>query len=197
MKTLSAAVVVYQALALPGLAGPLTCETFKVRLPDAVSAAGDKVAQVKTYVLRSDADNIRNYDWHGIVGLEGSLECDAKDDRLIGFRIVIATDDKNAEGAALPRMRNLASAAVCSLADAIPRACDALVDTMVGQAADQMEDNERKGEPDPKGSSDFDLTPHGWWASVSVDDTQLVFGFGSGTAGTEERLKLAPVDTDR
>ena len=174
-------------------ASPLTCEEFKSRLSEAIESAGNKVAQIKQYSLSSTYNDQKDYDWRGIVDLKGQLLC-SKDDQFSRFDIMIDVPDTKSVAAALPRMRDLASATMCSVVQPRQSDCDKLALNMIKIAASRLSNEVKRGEEFAKGSSDYSLYANGWWVSLSADNVSVIFGMGPGTDGSAERRKLDPVN---
>jgi hypothetical protein len=199
---LSACTLVATLLAAgPAAAGTvLTCADFKTRLDQTIEAMGAVVTSpgVLTPVYDSGEAGKR-YAWEGIVGLTGTMTC-SKTDAFEDFSISIAESVRTSDDlpVVLRRFMELASASICTLADATPDACRALTKSMTDGSLAQFKEGLAKSDAMPTGSRDFFIVK-GVDAELDMTPVGISWSIGPGQAMTTDavRQKLAPVDADK
>ncbi|WP_158810311.1 hypothetical protein [Beijerinckia sp. L45] len=187
--------------AAPCSAGPiLTCADFKTRLDETIVAMGSAVASPGALKPGYDSGEAgKRFDWDGIVGLTGTMNC-SKADAFEDFSIAIPESVRTSDDLpiVLRRFMELASASICTLADATPEACRALTKSMTDGSLAQFRDGVTKGEAMPTGTRDFFIVA-GVDAELDMTPVGISWSIGPGQAMTTGavRQKLTPENADK
>lgn len=180
--------------------GVLTCPEFKTRLDQTIDAMGAAVAKPGPLKPGYDSGEAgKRYEWDGIVGLTGTVNCskaDAFED--FSFSILDAYRTSDDLPVILKRFMELASASICTLAEAMPEACRALTKSMTDGSLAQFKDTLTKGEAMPTGTRDFFIVK-GVDAELDMTPVGISWSIGPGQAMTTDALrqKLAPENADK
>jgi hypothetical protein len=141
----------------------------------------------------------KRYAWEGIVGLTGTMNC-SRADAFEDFSVSIAESFRTSDDlpAVLRRFMELASASICTLAEATPNACRALTKSMTDGSLAQFKDGLAKGEAMPTGSRDFFIV-NGVDAELDMTPVGISWSIGPGQAMTTDAVRqtLAPVNADK
>ena len=194
--------VFWLAFASPAVAadgGVLTCDQFRQRLDRTIRDMGDRVAPPGALKPSyAGGDSGKRFDWDGIVGLSGTMNC-SKRDAFEDFGIAIAEATRTSDDlpVVLQRFMELASASTCALADATPDACRALVKTMTLGSLAQFRDAAGKGDAMPTGTRDFFIV-EGVDAELDMTPVGITWSIGPGLSMTTSATpqKLAPKNAD-
>lgn len=178
----------------------LTCPDFKTRLDETIVTMGSAVAAPGALKLGYDSGEAgKRFDWDGIVGLTGTMNC-SKADAFEDFSIAIPESYRTSDElpVVLKRFMELASASICTLADATPEACRALTKSMTDDSLAQFKEALAKGETMPTGTRDFFII-NGVDAELDMTPVGISWSIGPGQAMTTGALrqKLTPVNADK
>jgi hypothetical protein len=198
----SACVLVAALLtAVPAAAGTvLTCADFKTRLDQTIEAMGARVTPPGVLTPLYDSGEAgKRYAWEGIVGLTGTMNC-SRADAFEDFSVSIAESFRTSDDlpAVLRRFMELASASICTLAEATPNACRALTKSMTDGSLAQFKEGLAKGEMMPTGNRDFFIV-NGVDAELDMTPVGISWSIGPGQAMTTDAVRqtLAPVNADK
>ena len=195
------AIVALFLAATPCSAGPvLTCADFKTRLDATILAMGAIVASPGPLRLDYDTGETgKRFDWNGIVGLSGTMNC-SKADAFEDFSIAVDESYRTSDElpAVLKRFMELASASICTLSEATPDACRSLAKTMTDGSLAQFRDALLKGDAVPTGTRDFFIVA-GVDAELDMTPVGISWSIGPGQAMTTGAVqqKLDPKDGDK
>ena len=198
---LACVLVVTLLATVPAAAGTvLTCADFKTRLDQTIAAMGAAVTPPGVLTLVYDSGEAgKRYAWEGIVGLTGTMNC-SKADAFEDFSISIAEAFRTSDDlpVVLRRFMELASASICTLAEATPDACRALTKSMTDASLAQFKEGLAKGEAMPTGSRDFFIV-RGVDAELDMTPVGISWSIGPGQAMTTDAIRqtLAPMDADK
>ena len=169
----------------PTFAAPLTCQAFKDRLIAVIHAQGDLVAPPGPFnvAYQGEADPHVRYGYNNIVGLKGSLNCQAGDTSgdMEGFVHMAGNQDDRHKG---KRRFALASAALCTLEPMPAERCGSIVLKVAFEALVESEAAKARGETEPTGDQDEDVTPK----------TRLNIGFNANGPNFTVHQKAPPHD---
>ena len=155
---------VLAALTGTAAAAPLTCDTFKERLTETVKAA-NKVADIPPWgwikAPPIEGRDVTLYNWHGIVGLTGDMNCGPHDE-FLEFSIELRSNaDHPLTGEAVSlvsaRFENLAAAATQTFVTGQYAQIFVFQNGVTNALAKRLKADVAKGQEDPGEETTFQI----------------------------------------